>query len=340
MAENLIYLVTGAAGHLGSTVVRLLLEQGARVRGLLLPDEQPIVPGVEYIHGNVLTPEHLSPLFRREQDERIVVIHTAGLIDVTGKMSQQLYDVNVTGTKNILALCQKYHADKLVYVSSVHAIPETGRPTVQTEISTFSPESVVGGYAKTKAEATQAVLDAVSNGLPAVVVHPSGIIGPYDMGRNHLVQMVRDFMEGHLPACVKGGYDLVDVRDVAEGCILAAERGRIGECYILSGEYQEIQAILSIVAALCRKKTPPIIPMPLARLAEPLLCFISEWRGLRPLYTRYSLDTMCSPTRFSSQKAKAELGYTARHIKSTIRDTVQWLIEHTEGVQNAGIRKL
>ena len=114
--------------------------------------------------------------------------------------------------------------EKLVYVSSVPAIPETGQPTLQTEISEFSPETVAGGHAKAKAEATQAVLDAAANGLPAVVVHPSGIIRPYGEGRNHLVQMIRDFVEGRLPACVKGGYDLVDVRDVAAGCITAAEQ--------------------------------------------------------------------------------------------------------------------
>ena len=157
----------------------------------------------------MLKPESLYPLFQRVKDERLVVIHTAGLIDVTGEMSRRLYDVNVTGTKNVLALCAKYQVEKLVYVSSVHAIPETGQPTLQTEITEFSPETVVGGYAKTKSEATQAVLDAAANGLPAVVVHPSGIIGPYDEGRNHLVQMVRDFMEGRLPACVKGGYLLL-----------------------------------------------------------------------------------------------------------------------------------
>ncbi|MDE7261423.1 MAG: dihydroflavonol 4-reductase, partial [Oscillospiraceae bacterium] len=139
---------------------------------------------------------------------------------------------------------------------------------------------------------------------------------------------VRDFIEGKLPACVKGGYDLVDVRDVAEGCILAAERGRAGECYILSGEYQEIREILQIAAILCGKKTPPTIPMCLARTAEPLLCFLARCQGIRPLYTRYSLDTVCSPTRFSSQKAKNELGYSTRRIQATIRDTVQWLMGH------------
>ena len=310
---------------MGSTVVRVLLERGAAVRGLLLPSEQPAVPGAEYIYGDVLKSESLSSLFQHQDDERLVVIHTAGLIDVTGEMSQRLYDVNVTGTKNVLALCAIYQVDKLVHVSSVHAIPETGQPTLQTEITAFSPDTVVGGYAKTKAEATQAVLDAAANGLPAVVVHPSGIIGPYDEGRNHLVQMVRDFMEGRLPACVKGGYDLVDVRDVAAGCIAAAERGRVGECYILSGEYHEIREILGLAAVLCGKKAPPTLPMPLARLTEPVLGTMARKWGQRPLYTKYTLDTVESNTRFSSQKAHEELEYTTRSIQATIRDTVQWL---------------
>lgn len=321
------YIITGAGGHLGSTVVRLLLEQGAAVRGLLLYGEQPVVSGAEYIHGDVLEPDSLCSLFQREQHEKLVVIHTAGLIDVSGEMNQRLYDVNVTGTKNVVALCSKYHVDKLVYISSVHAIPETGKPMVQTEVKEFSPELVVGGYAKTKAEATQAILDAVANGLPAVVVHPSGIIGPYDEGHNHLVQMVRNFIEGKLPACVKGGYDMVDVRDVAEGCILAAERGRVGECYILSGEYQEIRKVLDIAGLLCGKKAPPTIPITLARIAEPLLCLWARQQGMRPLYTRYSLDTVCSPTRFSSKKAMNELGYSPRRIQASVRDTVQWLMK-------------
>ncbi|MCM1235315.1 MAG: NAD-dependent epimerase/dehydratase family protein [Ruminococcus flavefaciens] len=325
-----LYAVTGAAGHLGSTIIRELLQRGQQIRGLILPTERPPVSGPEYICGDVTKPEALASLFRRT-DEPLYVIHTAGLIDVTGAMSKRLYEVNVNGTKNLLAQCKAHHIDKLVYVSSVHAIPENNTLTIQTEISDFAPDTVIGGYAKTKAEATKAVLDAAANGLPATVVHPSGIIGPYDEGRNHLVQLIRDFAAGRLPACVRGGYDFVDVRDVASGCISAVEHGRAGECYLLTGGYHEIRELLGIVAELVGRKAPPILPMPLARMAEPLLRLLARMQKRRPLYTRYSLDTLGSLTRFSSQKAKTELGYHSRDIRDTVCDTAQWLQTHSLG---------
>lgn len=143
-----IYIVTGAAGHLGSTIVRLLAESRQRVRGLLLPEEVPPVSGVEYVRGDILEPESMIPLFRREEGEQLVVIHAAGIVDVSGELFQTLYAVNVTGTKNVLALCLKYHADKLVYVSSVHAIPEAGNSELQTEIQTSLDKGIQGKEAK------------------------------------------------------------------------------------------------------------------------------------------------------------------------------------------------
>ena len=144
---------------------------------------------------------------------------------------------------------------------------------------------MVGGYAKTKAEATQAVLDAVGAGLKAVVVHPSGILGPYDASGNHLVQMVSDYIRGRLPACVQGGYDFVDVRDVAQGCLLAAEKGRVGECYILSNRHYEVREVLDIARSVCGGRRLPVLPIWMAKAAAPLLGWIARLRRQRPLYT-------------------------------------------------------
>ena len=225
----------------------------------------------------------------------------------------------------MLALCRAYGVERLVYVSSVHAIPEEKRPAVLQEAASFSPERVTGGYAKTKAEATQAVLDAVRDGLDAVVVQPSGIIGPFDTAGNHLVQLIRDYLRGALPACVRGGYDFVDVRDVAAGCLLALENGRCGASYILSNRYYEVKEVLDIVRGEAGGRRLPVLPMAVARAAAPLLQWTARLRGQRPLYTAYSLYTLSSGARFSHAKAARELGYTTRPFGTTLADTVAWL---------------
>ena len=320
-----IYLITGAAGHLGSTLIRLLRRQGAQIRGLLLPNEEPPVPqGVEYVRGDVRDVGSLRPLFAGLSGQDIYLIHTAGIVDISDTVSPLLYDVNVNGTKNILALCREYRVKRLVYISSVHAIPEGDKACVLHEVDTFSPDAVVGGYAKTKAEATQAVLDAARTGLDAVVVHPSGILGPYDRSGNHLVQLVTDYLKGKLPACVRGGYDFVDVRDVAMGCLLALERGRSGQCYILSNRHYEICDLLGMVRKVAGGRRLPVLPQWMAKSFLPAIRLHARRTKKRPLFTKYSLYTLKSNDKFSHDKATAELGYRPRDLLQTLRDTVSW----------------
>lgn len=318
-----LFIITGANGHLGGTIVRMLNGRPVQVRGLVFGDKKKQDTGsIHYYSGDVREPETLRPLFEGCEDMETIVIHTAGIIDISNHVSPELYDVNVNGTKNILALCREYPVKRLVYVSSVHAIPEQKRGNVTGEIRDFSPDAVVGGYAKTKAEATREVLRAAQEGLDAVVVHPSGILGPYDRSGNHLVQMVAEYLHGTLPACVKGGYDFVDVRDVAEGCLLAAEKGRKGECYILSDRYCEIREVLEIAGAVSGKKKLPVLPLWMAKMAAPFIQLHARRKKRRPLYTAYSLHVLGTGERFSHKKATEELGYHPRDLKVTIRDMV------------------
>ncbi|MGI5896170.1 MAG: NAD-dependent epimerase/dehydratase family protein [Oscillospiraceae bacterium] len=327
---NRLFLVTGANGHLGNTIIRMLKKSGAAVRGLILPNEQGVDgDGVRYFHGDVRKVESLRPLFEQTGDAEVYVIHTAGIIDISEQVSPLMYDVNVNGTKNILALCMEYKVKRLLYVSSVHAIPEQDQLAVLHEVKRFSPDWVVGGYAKTKAEATQAVLDAAEQGLDAVVVHPSGILGPYDSSGNHLVQLVRDYINGKLPACVHGGYDFVDVRDVASGCLTAMEKGKTGECYILSNRHYEVKDVLRIAKNVTGGRKLPVLPMWMAKTAAPLMGLYSKLRKERPLYTKYSLYTLSSNDRFSHDKATVDLNYRPRDLRQTIADTVTWLREIT-----------
>lgn len=323
------YIITGAAGHLGSTLIRILENRDCEVRGLLLPGEKaPGRKNTVYVHGDVRRQETLLPLFEGADPARTVVIHTAGIVDISGTVTPLLYDVNVNGTKTVAALCLQKGV-RLVHVSSVHAIPEKGTHGALQEVAAFSPDAVVGGYAKTKAEATQAVLDACREGLDAVVVHPSGILGPYDAEGNHLVQMIGDYLRGKLPACVTGGYDFVDVRDVAQGCLLAAEKGRAGECYILSNRRYEVREVLQMVKRVAGGRRLPVLPIWMAKLAAPTIGWHAKRRKERPLYTRYSLYTLHSNGEFSHDKASRRLGYRPRDLFDTIVDTVSWLKGHS-----------
>ena len=321
-----LYIITGANGHLGSTIIRLLKKCNHKVRGLLLPSENQRDNGnITYVKGDVRDRESLFSLFADSKEMETIVIHTAGIVDISGEVTENMYNVNVNGTKNIIDLCLENKVKRLVYVSSVHAIPEKSKINVLNEVDSFSAEEVNGGYAKTKAEATKLVLDSIKNGLDAVVVHPSGILGPYDSSGNHLVQMVSDYVRGRLPACVNGGYDFVDVRDVAYGCLAAAEKGKKGNCYILSNRHYEVKEILNMVRTVQGGRRLPVLPIWMAKAAAPLLGAYAKLKKERPLYTKYSLYTLKSNDKFSHDKATSELNYHPRDLYETIRDTVLWI---------------
>lgn len=326
-----LYIITGAGGHLGSTIIRTLLRSHANadIRGLLLPDEpEPFKESrsLKWFRGNVTDTATLIPLFKTRKPCRRIVIHTAGIIDITASdITDHMFSVNVNGTKNMIQTALDYPVFRFIYVSSVHAIPEQPDQKAIAEITRFSPDKVVGGYAKTKALATNLVLESVSRGLPAIIVHPSGIIGPYDISRNHLVTLVKDYITGKLPACVRGGYDFVDVRDVALGTLNTVTKGTVGECYILSNKYCEVKNMLDTVKHMTGRRPVRMIPMWLARLGTPFLEIYARLRHEKPLYTKYSLYTLTSNGHFSHDKATRDLDYHPRSLDVTLKDTVRWL---------------
>lgn len=324
---NELYLVTGAAGFLGNALVSRLVELGKSVRVLVLPGEKNIPEGVvEVFYGDILEPESLRDFFNNPQKMELIVIHTAGIVSIASKFQQKVYDVNVNGTKNIVSLCEKNNVKKLVYTSSVHAIPEKPKGETIYEVNEFDPDDVVGLYAKTKAEATNIVLEASRKGLNASVVHPSGMSGPFDNGKGYLTTLIIDYYKGRLTAAINGGYDFVDVRDVTEGIISCCEKGKKGECYILSNKYFTIKELLFILHEITGKKEINIIlPFWFINLMAPIAELYYKILRQPPLFTPYSIYTINSNSIFSNGKAKRELGYTTRPMEVTLRDTVDWL---------------
>lgn len=327
-----VYIVTGANGFLGNNVVRKLLEEEENeVRALVLPsDKVNSLQGLncKIYYGDVTRKETLKDIFTINEEAKVYVIHCAAIVSIKSKYNSKIYEVNVNGTKNIIDNVLKINA-KLIYVSSVHAITEKENNEVIEETKDFNPEKVEGIYAKTKAETARYLLKMIKNkNLNACIVHPSGIIGPNDFGNTHLTQLIIDFVNGRLTACVKGGYDFVDVRDVADGIVKACLKGKKGETYILSNRYVEIKELLDIISEVKNmKKIKNVLPIWFAKLTAPLSELYYSILKQPPLYTRYSLYTLTSNSNFSNEKAKKELGYTNRELKETITDTIKWLKE-------------
>lgn len=320
-----LYLITGAAGHLGHNLAQMLTRRGEKVRGLILPGEHHgLPPQMEICRGNVCEKASLSDFFNTAGYDCTVLIHAAAVVTIQSKRDENVWKVNVNGTGNVLALCAEHHIDRVIYVSSVHAIPERPAPEIITETDLFSPDAVKGQYAKSKAAAAKLALDAAERGLNLSIVHPSGIIGPGDFnGRNHLVKTIRAAAQGKLPVGTMGGYDLVDVRDVASGILDCAERGQAGQCYILSGHPCTIKELLRSIAAITGRKPPRLyLPLSVASIFAPIAERASLLIGGKPLYTPYSIDTLGTNYSFSHQKATQAWGYAPRSLAQTLRDTV------------------
>ena len=185
-----------------------------------------------------------------------------------------------------------------------------------------------GDYAKSKATATELVFDAAKRGLNASIVFPSGIIGPGDIQGGSFTSMAKSFLSGKLPFAVRGGYDFVDVRDVAEGILACSESGEPGKGYILSGHYVTIRKMLQLVGKAAKLRYRPIcLPLGLAKLAAPYY----ERRSLKerkPLFfTPYSVAVLASNGQFSHAAASECFAYHPRPVEDTLQDMTAWLLE-------------
>jgi len=256
-----------------------------------------------------------------------LVYHLAGIITISGGQSKLLQEVNVLGARNAAQACLKAGVRRLVYTSSVHALEEPPPGVPVCETTDFRPEALDGDYARSKARASIEVRKTIEQGLDAVIAFPSGIVGPYDFRLSEMGHLFMDFARGRLSAYVDGAYDFVDVRDVVTGLLLAAERGRSGESYILSGERISVRDLLFLlervtgVRARARR-----LPFWLARLAASFAPLYYRLRRARPRFTSYSLRVLRSNCLMDRSKAARELGYAPRALADTVKDTIDWFV--------------
>ena len=328
-------LVTGATGHIGNVLVRKLIAAGEAVRVLILPGEDTLPLQdllLEMVTGDVLNPHSLQKAMWGVTR----VFHLAGIISILPGRDHLLHRVNVEGTKNVLSEARKAGVKRLVYTSSIHAIQRAPAGIRIDERLPFDPSNSAGAYDRSKAEASLAVLEAARNGLDSVIICPTGVIGPNDYRRSEIGQLVLDCVDQKTQFYVDGAYDFVDVRDVADGMIQAAERGRSGETYILSGEQITVRRIIDLLWDLTGRRFARIyIPFSVARFAARFTPLLYIHRKIKPRFTTYSLETLRSNSDISHAKATAELGYHPRRLMETIADTVEWFRKNRRVVSAA-----
>jgi len=326
-----IYLLTGAAGLLGNNLARSLVKSGKQVRAMVLKDDPAIeyVPqNVEIVIGDVTDISSLEQFFSVPEDTEIVVIHCASIVSVSPLPDQKVYDVNVTGTENIVNICVANKVKKLVYVSSTGAIPELPEGQIICEPEFLDPERVVGYYSKTKALATQIVLKAVKeDDLDASIIYPSGICGPYDYAFGPVAGVIIQYCDGKMSVGFEGSFNSVDVRDLAEGVLACTEKGKKGEGYIMSNEMVPMKRLFDLISdasGALRVDTILSVDAMIANAAKNIPDGPEKETKLEAL--KFGMYNMIRNNNFSSEKSQKELGYHTRPFKETIADEVNWLI--------------
>lgn len=317
-------LVTGATGHVGNVLVKQLNDKGYNVYSLVLPHDQIdyLTPYSSILYGDILDSNGLEYLFEGFD----YVIHCAGMIEIGSGNKKLVYDVNVNGTKNVLEAAFKAKVKRVVYTSSVHALPSLKNNELMKEIDHFDPKLVKGHYAKSKAIATQYALDFTRDyDLDVVITHLGSVIGDGDYKKSYMGTVANLYLQNKLPVYIKGGYNFVDVKDTANGIILALEKGKRGECYLLTGIQKTIKEYLDDIAEFARIK--PVTK----KINYTFILIMSKFSELfykianrKPLLTTYSIKVLKSNSNFSNMKAVNELGFTLRPFEETVADVVNF----------------
>ena len=317
-------LVTGATGFVGSAVARALLDRGHALRLLVREtSDRSNVAGLpaELVTGDLKDPNSLEKAVAGCR----YVVHVAADYRLWVPDPEAMNRANVGGTRALLLSAQAAGVERTVYCSSVAALGLVGDGTPGTEATPNSLAKVIGTYKRSKYLAEQAVLALARDGVPVVIVNPTAPVGPRDIKPTPTGKMIADTAAGRMPAYVDTGLNVVHVDDVAMGHVLALERGRVGECYILGGEDMGMQDLLAMVAAVAGRK-PPRVKLPHAALYPLALASegLAKVVGIEPIVTRDILAMAKKKMFFSSAKAQAELGYTYRPAREAIADAIAW----------------
>jgi len=327
-------LVTGATGFIGGNLVRELLNQGYQVKALVRKgSDRRNIEGlnVEVALGDLRDRSSLVSALEGCD----VLFHAAACYTFWAPDPKVIYEANVEGTKNVLSAAKERGIKKIVYTSTESTIGTAKNGCLGTEEMEADPSQLAGHYKKSKQMAEKLTLKMCCDGLPLVVVNPTTPVGPLDIKPTPTGQFIVDFLNGKMPAYVNTGLNLIDVQDVARGHILALEKGRIGERYILGNRNMTFKEILGILERITGMKAPRLrIPLWFALGAGYIDEFVSgKILGKRPRIPVAGVKTACKFRHFDCSKAINELGLPQTPVEEALERAVRWFRQNGYALQ-------
>ncbi len=314
--------ITGATGHVGVNLVRILHEQGHSVRALIhkAPDGFADLP-VGKVVGDVTRPETLAAAFEGVD----VVFHAAARISITRADMREVVEINVEGTRNVIEACRRTGVRRLVHFSSIEALDARPLDVPVEEARAFVDGDSGSPYAVSKVQGEAEVRRAIAEGMNAVILNPTAVIGPFDLRPSLMGRAFVAFARGRIPMLVDGGFDWVDARDVASAAIAAAVHAPRGGRYIVGGRWASMAELVGLVCGHTKVRPPTLLcPLPIALAWAPVSTALSRMAGGTPLFTSNSLRVLRGNRNVSHARASRDLGYAPRALEETVRDTYAW----------------
>lgn len=319
----MITAVTGATGHIGANLIRALTKDQRQVRGLVHNSRRGTEGlEMEIVQADICDPASLERAFTGVD----VVYHLAATISLSMNDWPTVEAINVIGTRNVVEACFKCNVRRLVYFSSIHSMVQT-----PLNIPVDERRPLVDGfdcppYDRSKAAAEREVREGIEQGLDSIILNPTAVLGPYDHQLSYLGETLLILAQGKLPALIEGGFDWVDVRDVANAAIRAEKDAPLGAKYILSGKWASVKELAALTESILGTPAPRItVPAWMARAGAPAMTLYNQLTGNRQLYSSVSIKAICECNKhISHERATRELGYQPRPLRDTLVDTFRW----------------
>ena len=323
-------LITGASGHIGNVLAALLYQNGYRDLRLMVQGKNTAHIeryAKEIVRADICDPKAVSEAVKGCTD----VFHLAATIQLTSANKKRLFDINVGGVRNVVQACLEHGVKRLVHVSSIDALTPEDSDCIDESID-MGKSRPTDDYGRSKLQGTTTVLEACGKGLNAVIVYPTGVIGPYDFRSSLGSSMIRKYISAphrtHL--YFDGGFDFVDVRDVADGIFRAWQYGESGQGYILSGDRCSIRDLIEVVGRSAGREFKTVrVPLFLVRASAAVAPLFYTLAGRPPVLTQNTVDILVSGVKISDKKAKTDLGYAPRPVAESLSDAVKWYQEQS-----------